>query len=167
MFSCIILLVVSVRIAANDDLPALMRIEDDCFGAERFSPGTIKAFLERSDTFIVVAEDEGEIAGSAMCLVSADERQGKIASIAVLRHYRRQRLGSELLGECERIFREKNLTKFSLEVETINEPAIALYSSKGYETKGVLQDFYGFGRYAYYMEKRVSPKEMTVRIQPR
>lgn len=99
-------------------------------------------------------------------MFSADERHGKIASIAVLRRFRGQGIGSELLGECERILRDKNVTRFSLEVETINEPAIALYASKGYETKGVLQDFYGFGRSAYYMEKRAPVKGRSARIVP-
>ena len=162
----IILPPVSVRVAEGPDLPALMAIEEDCFGAERFSPETIRAFLERSDTFVLIAEREGEAVGSAMCLFSVDERHGKIASIAVLRRFRRRGIGSELLGECERTLQAKNINRFSLEVETINQPAIELYASTGYETKGVLQDFYGFGRHAFYMEKKAPLKGRPVRVVP-
>ena len=60
----------------------------------------------------------------------------------------------------------KNLAKFSLEVETLNEPAIALYTSRGYEIKGVLQDFYGFGRHAYYMEKKIPSRGRSAKLRP-
>jgi ribosomal-protein-alanine N-acetyltransferase len=144
-----------------------MDIEEDCFGSEKFSPETIRAFLLRNDTFVLIADlDREGAAGSAMCMFSVDERLGRIASIAVLRRFRRQGIATKLLDECERILAEKGVTKFSLEVETINEPAIALYTSKGYETKGVLQDFYGFGRHAYCMEKKALTMDRAVRIIP-
>lgn len=155
-----------VRPANEIDMPSLMGIEEDCFGAERFSSETVRAFLQRDDTFVLVAEKDGEIVGSAMCLVSEDERLGRIASIAVLRRFRRHGIGSELLEECERTFQNKDATKYSLEVETANSPATALYLSRGYEIIGMLHDFYGFGRHAYYMEKKGAAKGRPVRIRP-
>lgn len=155
-----------VRMAGERDMPTLLRIEEECFGAERFSPETIRAFLERDNTFVLIAESAGEDVGSAMCLFSESEKIGKIASIAVIRRSRGQGIGSQLLDECEKMFQDKGMTKYSLEVETINEPAISLYRSTGYEIIGMLQDFYGFGRNAYYMEKRVPPKGRPVRIRP-
>jgi ribosomal protein S18 acetylase RimI-like enzyme len=160
------MLAVPVRMADDRDMPALLRIEEDCFGSERFSAETVRTFLERDDTFVVVALAGVDVVGSAMCVFSEHEREGKIASIAVLRKYRGMGIGAQLLQECERIFQTRNLAKYSLEVETINEPAIALYASRGYEIKGMLEHFYGFGRHAYYMEKRIPPKSPPVRIRP-
>lgn len=156
----------TVRPASEVDMLSLQSIEEDCFGAERFSQETIRAFLKRDDTFVLIAVSAGKVTGSAMCLFSEGERFGRIASIAVLRRHRRRGIGSEILEACERVFQDKDLTKYSLEVETLNEPAIALYTSKGYEIKGVLQDFYGFGRHAYYMEKRGPSKGRPVRVRP-
>ena len=152
-----------VRLADEKDLVGLLEIEERCFGKEKFAPETIRAFIQRDDTFILAALDEGKIVGSAMALMSDLMRQGKVASVAVLREQRGKGTGSALLMECERIFELHGLTKYSLEVDTMNEPAIALYSSRGYEIKGMLRDFYGFGRNAYYMEKRVGPGPMDLR----
>ena len=156
----------SVRLADERDMGALLRIEEDCFGAERFSPDTIRAFLQRDDTFVLIAEEGGLAVGSAMCIVSRFERQGRIASIAIMKQHRKRGIGSKLLEECESMLLKNDLTRLSLEVETINEPAIALYSTRGYEVKGLLRDFYGFGRHAFYMEKRIPARGRSVKIKP-
>lgn len=152
-----------IRLADEEDLGELLEIEEKCFGREKFSPETIRAFIEREDTFILAAFEEDGIIGSIMALMSDIMRQGKVASVAVLAEHRGKGTGSALLRECEKIFESHELMKYSLEVDTMNAPAIALYSSRGYEIKGMLRDFYGLGRNAYYMEKRVGPSPMDVR----
>jgi ribosomal protein S18 acetylase RimI-like enzyme len=147
---------VIVRKAAETDLPQLLKIEEECFGNEKFTPETIRAFVARSDTFVLMAVDERELLGSAMCMVSTEGNVGKIASIAVLRRYRGRGVGSALLGACENEFRSHDLGRYSLEVETENESAISLYLSRGYEPKGIIKDFYSVGRDAYCMEKKVT-----------
>jgi ribosomal-protein-alanine N-acetyltransferase len=152
-----------VRLADEDDIPGLLEVEEKCFGKEKFSPETIRAFIERDDAFILAALEDDRIVGSAMALMSDLLKQGKVASVAVLKDFRGKGVGSALLRECEKIFESQGLKKYSLEVDTMNELAIALYSSRGYEIKGMLRDFYGFGRNAYYMEKKVGPSPMDVR----
>ena len=154
-----------IRQADDADLPSLMRIEEECFGAERFSTEIVRAFAERDDTFVLTAIEGNETLGSAMCIVSELRREGKIASIAVLKEARRKGIGSMLLDECESAFMIQAALKFSLEVEATNEPAIKLYSGKGYEVKATLQDFYGPGRNAYYMEKNVDPTKREVKVR--
>jgi len=123
---------------------------------ERFSPQVVRVFIERENAFVIVGMDGTEAVCSAMAMYSDEVGEGKIASIAVLRRMRGQGVGAQLLDECENIFRKRGLRKYSLEVEVGNEPAISLYSSKGYHAVGVINDFYGLGRHAYCMEKRVS-----------
>jgi len=156
---------VILRRGEERDLEAMMRIEDDCFGSERFSPEVVRAFLLRSDAFVILAVEDEEVVGSAMCLFSKDAGEGKIASIAVLRRYRGRGIGALLLEECENVFRAHNLTRYTLEVETANQPALSLYLSRGYEVKGVMKDFYAIGRDAYCMEKRVGAGS-RVRLRP-
>jgi len=160
-----ILLAVIFRRAVEADMPGLMNVEEDCFGIERFSPQVIRAFIERNNAFIIAGFEDAEIVGSAMAMYSEEGSEGKIASIAVLRRLRGQGVGAQLLEECENIFRARGLTRFSLEVETSNDPAIALYKTKGYETKGLINDFYAPGRHAYCMEKRLG-NQKGVRIKP-
>lgn len=135
------------------DMPGLLRIEEECFGSEKFSPETLTAFVVRDDTFVVVAEEEGNMVGSAMCMFSKSQGEGRVASVAVLPDHRNRGIGGRLLTECEKDFMSHALRRFSLEVDVENEPAIALYTSKGYVTNGMIKDFYGPGRDAYMMVK--------------
>ena len=154
-----------IRKAAEGELPYLLKVEEECFGLEKFSPETVRAFVVRSDAFVLLAIDGDEIFGSAMCIVSRESSEGKIASIAVLRRHRGKGVGAKLLEGCEHEFRSQDLRRYSLEVETENEPAISLYLSRGYEAKGIIKDFYSVGRDAYCMEKRIG-LEGSVQIRP-
>lgn len=156
---------VPLRRADLSDLESLMRIEEDCFGSERFAPEVVRAFLVRDDTFVIVADEGGEIVGSAMCMISHEMSEGKIASIAVLRKARGMGMGSALLEECEKGFREHGLKRYTLETEVTNEPAISLYVSSGYEIKGLVIGLYGTGRDGYAMEKRAGPKGTKVDVR--
>lgn len=155
------------RRATENDIVELLRIEDECFGSERFSSDLVRAFIVRADAFTVVAEDEvsGRLVGSASCLISEYTGEGRIASIAVLREHRESSIGSGMLTDCEKLFESYRLRKFVLEVETTNMPAILLYSNSGYKVKGLLKDYYGAGRDAYYMEKRTCLKTRNLRAR--
>ena len=156
---------VIVRRATDADMPVLLRIEEECFGSEKFTPETVRAFIVRGDAFILIAIDNDEVIGSAMCLTSEEASEGKIASIAVLRRCRGLGIGAQLLDACEQAFRDDELNRYTLEVETENEPAISLYLSRGYQIRGLLKDFYSVGRDAYCMEKRAETSE-KVSIKP-
>ena len=142
-----------VRLAGDEDMDALLRIEEACFGPEMFSPEVIKSFIEREDCFVLIALEDDTAVGSAMCMVSVPRSEGKVASVAVLPDHRKQGIGAALLQVCEEEFRRRRLNRYTLEVDTTNEAAIALYSSKGYEIVGTVEHFYGPGRHAYSMEK--------------
>jgi ribosomal protein S18 acetylase RimI-like enzyme len=146
-------------------MPSLMLIEEECFGAERFSAEIVRAFVERDDTFVLAATEEGELIGSAMCVASELRREGKIASIAVRKDFRRKGVGSGLLAECEKCFGRLGALRYSLEVEASNSAAVSLYLGEGYEVKATLSDFYGPGRNALYMEKSVDPSRREIRVR--
>lgn len=154
-----------IRKAAPHELPELLRMEEECFGMEKFPPETVRAFVARSDAFVLLAIEGDEKLGSAMCIFSDEASEGKIASIAVLRKHRGKGVGAQLLEACENEFQARSLRRYSLEVETENEPAVSLYLSRGYEAKGIIKDFYSVGRDAYCMEKSVVPGR-RVRITP-
>ncbi len=147
-----------LRRATEDDLPDLLRIEDECFGNERFGVEVVRAFIVRGDAFTMVAYDEkiDRLVGSAACLISEGSGEGRIASIAVIKDYREQGVGSALLDACEETLRGFQLREYVLEVETTNIPAISLYRNRGYKTVGLLKDYYGTGRDGYAMEKKIS-----------
>ncbi len=154
-----------VRAAGLGDLDGLLKIEEECFGAERFSAETVRSFIERDDTFVLAAIEDDKLIGSAMCMISQERGEGRIASVAVLPDSRRKGIGSKLLEGCERGFMNRGLTVSELEVDVGNEPAIALYLSKGYEVRGLIEDFYGAGRDAYAMARALRYAGKGVRIK--
>lgn len=155
-----------VREAALKDLDGLMRLEQECFGAEKFSESTLKAFLLRDDAFALVAEGDGEVVGAALCICSKCRAEGRIASMAVLEARRRKGVGSLLLREAEKSLEKMGARTFGLEVDVGNEPAIALYLKHGYSLRAVIRDYYGAGRHAYMMEKVQPSKKRKVSVRP-
>jgi [ribosomal protein S18]-alanine N-acetyltransferase len=159
------MLAMDVRAADAGDLPGLLRIEEDCFGVEMFNADTVRSFIERDDTFVIVAIEAREVVGSAMCMISEERMEGRIASIAVLPGSRRKGTGVLLLEECERRFLRYGLEMSTLEVDVANDAAIALYESKGYEINGMIKEFYGPGRDAYVMQKPLHPEKTGISIR--
>lgn len=159
------MLAMLVRTAHLRDMQGLLGIEEECFGVEMFSTDTIRSFIEREDTFVIVAIEADDMVGSAMCMISGEHEEGRIASIAVLPDSRRKGTGAKLLEECERKFLKSGLGMSSLEVDVGNDAAIALYESMGYETIGIMKDFYGTGRDAYVMQKPLAPEKTEISIR--
>lgn len=160
------MLAVIIRPADEGDMPGLLRIEEECFGSEKFSPETVRAFVERVDSFVLVATEGTRVVGSAMCMIAGSHREGRIASVAVLPNRRRHGAGGKLLSECEAVFERHGLARYTLEVDTMNEAAIMLYISKGYEISGMIENFYGAGRNAYMMMKRAPVRKRNVTAHP-
>lgn len=155
-----------LRQASERDLRGIMTVENDCFGSERYDSRTVRAFLRRSDSFVIVAVEGDRVLGAAMCLFSSDLGEGRIASIAVLRSHRRQGIGSLLLDECEHVLGSLNLHRYVLEVDTRNRSAVRLYRDRGYVTTGRIEDFYSRGRHAFVMEKAAIGPPRKVRLRP-
>lgn len=155
-----------IRPATEDDLEGIMHIEDACFREDRFDPGTVRTFLARKDSFILVAVEGGSIIGATMCMCSVRMGRGRIASVAVLEEYRGRGVGAELLEASEEELRRRGVATAILEVDVGNESAVGLYVSNGYGIKGTIEDYYSRGRDAYYMEKEIAMKGRRVRVRP-
>lgn len=155
-----------VRDAGLKDLEGLKRLEQECFGEEKFSENTLKAFLLRDDAFVLVAAEDGEVLGAALCLCSKSRAEGRVASMAVLGDRRRQGIGARLLREAEKSMSDMGARTFGLEVDVGNGPAIALYLKHGYSLRAVIRDYYGAGRHAYMMEKVRPSRKRKFRVRP-
>ena len=142
-----------------------MRTENLCFGDDRFSPRVVRSLISRRDAFVLVALEEDVIIGAAMCVFSKAQCVGRIASVAVLADRRERGVGTKLLNACERDLRKTGITRFALEVSVANAVAVRMYESSGYSTRSTIQDYYGKGLDAFYMEKDVTMKGRRTKVK--
>jgi ribosomal protein S18 acetylase RimI-like enzyme len=114
------------------------------------SAAFIRQFLQRvkSDSgFILVAEADGKPAGIAVCWVRPFDaaqrttelptRAGLLSDLSVLPEWRGKGIGSRLIQEAERRFREDSCDQMSLGVFAPNRDALRLYQRLGFEARGM------------------------------
>ena len=93
---------------------------------------------------------------------SASARVGHVISIAVLQEYRRRGIGSALMSEALKAFKEKyDVDAVYLEVRVSNQPAINMYEKFGFVKARIVKGYYRDGEDAYVMVKRMKPLQQA------
>lgn len=125
-----------IRPATLDDIPALCRLEEECFSL----PWSERAFLDFFSNGIshcLVAELDSQVFGYVgMNLISPE---GEITNIAVSARFRRHGVAKALIEQLTKV---KGLGKLMLDVRVSNTAAIALYEKCGFTADGVRKGFY-------------------------
>ena len=149
-----------LRFAGLDDLPAMDRLEKECFEYPQFPIPFLVDFILADGAYVLLAFMEppgyaNTVMGSIMFVVrnSGKGKVGRIASVAVLEEYRNRGLARRLMTEAEDIMVQAGAERVSLEVAVKNEAAISLYKSMGYAVTGKLEHYYGLNEHAHRMEK--------------
>lgn len=146
---------VMITACTEADIPALKRIEDECFGGEAWSRESISRFVGGENVTSVAARCCGETVGCAFAISVCDEAE--ILKVAVLPEYRRRGAARGMISELERLLTGACVTRLLLEVRAGNTGARALYASAGFVEYGVRRSYYVSPREdAVLMEKRVS-----------
>ena len=143
-----------IREAAQGDLDALMRIEEESFQDERFSRNLLELFVSEDEFEAVVCETEGKVVGYAAAYLEPEVRT-RVLSLAVDKEHRGLGIGRMLMRRIEEGARSSGSLEITLEVRITNVPAVRLYLMEGYEIRGTVADYYGKGQHAFYMEKRL------------
>jgi len=145
---------VEIRRAARQDLAMLEEIERSSFQKERF-PRSLLSTITSSEGFLTfVAEEEGGIVGYSSAYLEGRGR-ARLISIAVLPRERGKGTAKLLLTRLEGGCAHKGVAVVGLEVAVSNVVALRLYFSQGYAIKGMIRDYYGKGKDAFYMVKRL------------
>jgi ribosomal-protein-alanine N-acetyltransferase len=118
----------------------VLPIEDDLFGAEKWSPGMFWNELAQRH-FYLVAMDEGEIAGYAGLAV-IDPSEAWVQNIAVRRQSQRHGVGRQLLEALLAEAKRRAVTRTLLEVAVDNAPAQRLYATYDFEPVGLRRGYY-------------------------
>ena len=118
----------------------VLPIEDDLFGAEKWSPGMFWNELAQRH-FYLVAMDEEEIAGYAGLAV-IDPSEAWVQNIAVRRQSQRHGVGRQLLEALLAEAKRRAVTRTLLEVAVDNAPAQRLYATYDFEPVGLRRGYY-------------------------
>jgi len=146
------------------DLERIMYINQLCL-PENYSSSFFLDLYERFPKAFVVAEENGEIIGYAMCRIERSipsfrftslAKKGHLISIAVLPKYQHQGIGQALMQEIMKAMLDYEAKECYLEVRVTNTSAINLYKRLGFQVARTLQNYYVDGEDAYLMMKKLS-----------
>ncbi|MDO5326845.1 MAG: GNAT family N-acetyltransferase [Clostridia bacterium] len=100
----------------------------------------IQRFIERNPTTSVVAEAGGKIVGSILC--GSDGRQGALYHVCVAKEYRRQGIGTRMVGYCMQQLKSMGINKVGLIAFTKNDVGNAFWNQIGWKKSDV--NYYEF-----------------------
>ena len=153
----------TIRRFKPTDLEHVMHINQMCL-PENYSSSFFLDLYERFPETFVVAEEDGEIVGYAMCRIERGMpgfrliglvKKGHLISIAVLPKYQHQGVGEALMKEIMKAMVGYEAKECILEVRVTNAPAINLYKKLGFFVARTLHGYYSDGEDAYLMSRKL------------
>ena len=145
------------RLAVNEDIDALWRLEQDSFQNDRLSRRRFKHWITAETGILLVAENElGQVCAYALIWCHKGTRLSRLYSLAVAQSTRGTGLGRALLLEAEALAMEQGRLYMRLEVAKNNLAAIGLYEKLGYRVFGEYLDYYEDHSDALRMQKRIA-----------
>jgi len=141
------------------DFEALVAMDQICFPKTiAYGRREMKLYLQSEGSRCIVAEIAGPaftmtIAG--FILTESSNQFAHVITLDVLEPFRRQSVGSSLLGAAEQEASGSGVALMYLETATTNKAAIALWKKHGYRESGTIENYYGRGQHAFEMIKRL------------
>lgn len=137
---------VVLRDVRREDFEALHALDQACFEPSiSYSRAELQRFLSLPTLEAAVAEVDGEITGFVISY-RAPGNIGHVITLDVAAGRRRAGVGRALMTEVMQRLARCHVTRFRLEVDASNAPAIAFYESLGFREARRLPDYYGAGR---------------------
>lgn len=121
---------------------------------EFWKPSILKSELENELSRYIVAKMDNEIVGFAGIIILPDDAE--ITNIVTKKSMRKKGIGKLLLAKLIEMTKQENKTEISLEVNEVNEPAIKLYTSFGFEIVGRRKKYYNRENDAIIMTKKLA-----------
>lgn len=143
---------VVVRKFLPDDLQAALEIDRDVFGG--YNPAIFTAFYEYHSVSTLVADLGGTIAGFVLGFKHTPF-EGRVFWLAVRPGFQNRGIGTRLMLEVLRSFRQIGAMSATLEVRVSNKKAQSLYSMLGFRMIGICPAYYTDGEAAIIMRMRL------------
>lgn len=159
---------IRIRPAQEDDLNALLALEQTCFATDRISRRSFRRWLQASNRAFLVAESGQTLAGYGLFLFHKGTILARLYSIAVDPHWRGAGIARRLIAAGEAAAEERGRLFLRLEVSVDNHAAIRLYQSLGYQPFGIYPHYYEDDNDALRMQKciRKVPQRQSNREIP-
>ena len=142
----------NIRKAKISDLEAIKEIEDESFINPFTKEDLLYEISQNPVSNFLVLEKDGLVVGFIDYWVTFDS--ATIDQIAVKKSERNQGFAKILLEKSINDLKELGeVSFFTLEVRTSNEPAINLYKSFGFQKVTIKEKYYDDGEDAIYMVK--------------
>jgi [ribosomal protein S18]-alanine N-acetyltransferase len=123
------------------DIEEILPIENDLFGAERWTAGMFRSELEHGYYYVIARDETGTVVGYAgLALALPDEAW--VNNLAVRREAQRRGTGRALLEALLAEAARHRVRRVLLEVAVDNGPAQKLYAHYGFETISVRRRYY-------------------------
>jgi ribosomal-protein-alanine N-acetyltransferase len=135
------------RLAVADDVPAIVRVEQACFGASAWSERLVTDEVAGDRHVVLVSDDLAAYGAVSLAGDVAD-----LDRIAVMPASRGQGLAHELLSDLVDRARDLGADRMLLEVAADNVAAIGLYEGHGFDTISIRKGYYAGGVDAQVME---------------
>jgi ribosomal-protein-alanine N-acetyltransferase len=129
---------VSVRFAAESDLPKILEIEQISFPARKqWDSGDFQEAMKD----LVFVFDDGDISGFLIAHCREKEKRGIILRIAVHPGCRGRGIATRLIESAIGVFREMDIREAEIDVEIVKGGAIRLYERAGFRIiRGIPMD---------------------------
>jgi ribosomal protein S18 acetylase RimI-like enzyme len=157
---------VRFRKAQARDLDALDALEHRVFATDHLSRRSLRHFLRSSTAEVLVAEHDGDLAGTAIVLFRPRSSVARLYSIAAAPHMGGRGVGTTLLAAAENAALERGCGSVRLEVHEANAAAISRYRKIGYREFGRHARYYEDGGDALRFEKRLTPASAALAAAP-
>ncbi|AOV06681.1 ribosomal protein S18-alanine N-acetyltransferase [Sporosarcina ureilytica] len=132
--------VINYRVMTEQDIPDVVKIEEEAFA----TPWTAEIFEHEMKgnnyAHYIVATDGEEVIGHCGMWIVLDECH--ITNIAVLKRYRGNGIGEQLLREGIKLCRNLDVRLMTLEVRVSNEVAQNMYRKLGFQDGGIRKNYY-------------------------
>jgi ribosomal protein S18 acetylase RimI-like enzyme len=142
-----------IRTARASDVDDLAAIEKAVFSSDRISRRSFRLLIERRTAEILVAEDDGRVAGYAAVLFRQGSGVARLYSIATSPFFSGRGTGRLLLAAAEDAAFEHGRMMLRLEAREDNSRAIGIYEQAGYRKIGREPGYYADGEAALRYEK--------------
>ena len=148
----------SLRRGRMNDLDALLALEQAVFTVDVLSRRSLRRFLASPGAALIVAEENGRLAGYALVLFPPRSAVARLYSVAVAPHVSRRGVGPLLLAAAEKAATRRKRRAMRLEVHEHNTRAIARYEKSGYRLFGWYRAYYDDRGNALRFEKPLGPE---------